>query len=115
MTVTENIYEEIFQSKKYAFLYKPLVMRICEEEYKKYSNNKDRVKGVKNTLHAMYGAYLSADSFKKANKLMDNYFVTEEHEEKSNQEILEKILCLHASTKERMWYLQNFYNSFLIK
>jgi len=92
--------EEIFASKKYAALYRPLVLRICDEEYKKYDNNKDRVKAVKHTLHAMYGAYLnSADIFKKANKLLD-----------VQDPDIGRLLNLHASTKERMRHLNDFYS-----
>jgi len=103
-----NICEEILTSKKYATLYKPMVLRICEEEYKKYSNNKNRIKAVKNILHAMYGAYISADTYKKANKLMDSFTI--ERQETERQEILNQVLHLHASTRERMQYLSMFYD-----
>lgn len=103
-----NICEEILTSKKYATLYKPMVLRICEEEYKKHTNDKNRIKAVKNVLHSMYGAYISADSYKKASKLMDNFIV--ERQEVERREILNNILHLHASTRERMQYLSVFYN-----
>jgi len=92
-----TVAEEILTSKKYASLYKPLVERICEEESKKYTNRKEQVKAAKNTLHSMYGAYLSNDIYKKAGKLMD-----------SKQP--EGILPLHASTKERLRDMQAFYD-----
>ena len=93
----EKILNEIQASKKYSGLYKPLLLRICMEEYPKYNSGKEAVKSIKNTLHGMFGAYLSNDIFKKANKLMD-----------AND--TEKILQLHASTKERYKYLSEFYN-----
>ena len=93
-----SIYEEIMLSKKYASLYKPLVMRTCEEESRKYNNDKERVKAVKSTLHAMYGAYLSSNGFKKAEKYLD-----------SLSKDTEQILHLHASTKERMRCISDFY------
>ena len=108
---TSDIYEiceAILTSKKYTTLYKPMVLRICEEEYPKYANDKERIKGIKNTLHAMYGAYVTPDIYKKANKLLDT-FITEQ-QESEKQAILNKILSLHASTKERMRHLSAFYD-----
>ncbi|MCL2421864.1 MAG: Rmt family 16S rRNA (guanine(1405)-N(7))-methyltransferase [Defluviitaleaceae bacterium] len=102
----ENLCAEIFESKKYATLYKPLVLRICEEEYKKYANKKERIKGVKNTLHAMFGAYFTPDCYKKANKLIEKM----NSEGENKDEILEHLLRLHVSTKERMAYLEKFYH-----
>ena len=102
-----NICEEILTSKKYATLYRPLVLRVCEAEYKKYSNDKDRIKGARNALHAMYGAYLSADIYKKAGKLLDILITSEQAGVKSNT--LEQILRLHSSTKERLRTLSDFY------
>ena len=100
--------ETILTSKKYTTLYKPMVLRICQEEYPKYSNDKERIKGIKNTLHTMYGAYLTPGIYKKANKLLDT-FITEQ-QESEKQEILKKILRLHASTNERMRALSVFYD-----
>ena len=109
-----SLCEDILTTKKYATLYRPLVLRVCEEEYKKYNNNKDRLKGVKNTLHAMYGAYLTVDSYKKAYKFLDTLEKTMQDkfsQDKTNQdkanmerttEVLEKIFRLHASTNERI-------------
>jgi len=91
-----KVLEEIQNSKKYSGLYMPLLQRICEEEYPKYTNHKEAIKSIKDTLHGMFGAYLSVDIFKKASKLLD---ATE----------TEKILLLHASTKERYKYLADFY------
>ena len=77
-------------------MYKPLLQRVCEEEYPKYNNHKEAIKAIKDTLHGMFGAYLSVDIFKKASKL-------------SEASETEKILQLHASTKERYKYLADFY------
>ena len=106
-----EICEKILESKKYSTLYKPLILRICEEEYKKYSSGKERIKAAKNTLHAMYGAYLSADCFKKAGKYLDAFDVLDTlNENKHDIGTLENILRLHASTKERMKDLRAFYS-----
>ena len=96
-----NICEEILTSKKYTSLHRPLVLRICEEEYKKYSNDRDRIKGAKNALHAIYGAFLTSGIYKKANKILDQHNQSDWHN---------KILQLHASTNERIHDLHEFYS-----
>ena len=96
INIIQKVVEEIQNSKKYSGLYEPLLQRVCEEEYPKYYNHKEAIKSIKDTLHGMFGAYLSVDIFKKANKLMDTAET-------------EKILQLHTSTKERYKYLADFY------
>lgn len=97
-----GICEEILASKKYASLHRPLVLRICEEEYSKYDNDKERVKAAKNTLHTMYGAFLTAGIYKKAGKLLDQA-------DELDSDKLKKMLHLHISTRERMSCLHEFY------
>ena len=89
-----NICEEILSTKKYASLHRPLVLRVCEDEYKKYTNDRDRIKATKNTLHAIYGAFLSMGIYKKADKFFENH---------------NDVLRLHASTRERLHVLPEFY------
>ena len=110
-----NICEDILISKKYSTLHRPLLLRICEEEYKKYNNDRDRLKGVKNTLHTMYGAYLAVGCYQKTHKLLDvleeskDGILEDEISEMLKDETLKKILSLHASTKERLNNLSAFY------
>ena len=102
LSTATSICEEILSSKKYAALYKPLVLRICEEEYEKYNSDKERLKAVKNVLHAMYGAYLSSNSLKKTEKYLDSFSI-------GTDQGTDQILHLHASTKERMRSINDFY------
>ena len=97
-----NIREEILSSKKYAALYRPLALRICEEEYEKYNSDKERLKAVKSILHAMYGAYLSSNSFKKTERYLDSFSAGADYG-------TDQVLYLHASTKERMRSIKDFY------
>ena len=103
LSCATEICEEVLKSKKYNSLHKPLVLRICEEECKNYNNTKERVKAVKGTLHAMYGAYVSDNMFKKANKIL-------EANDKTLPTDVEAVLRLHASTKERVGDLNEFYS-----
>jgi len=87
--------EEILSSKKYAYLHRGLVERVCEEVSFKYGSDKERLKAVKNILHSMFGAYFPAGNYKKAVKLLDSP---------------DELLQLHASTKERFSTLGEFYD-----
>jgi len=91
------ICEKVLASKKYSALYKPLVLRICEEECQKHAK-KEQIKAVKSSLHTIYGAYISGEIHKKANRILD-----------SPPPDFERILSLHASTRERFAYLPAFY------
>jgi len=79
-------------SAKYDMLYPPLVERIIAEE----RNKKDPVKAAKTRMHQLYGAYLQGNAHKKASQLLDLQGGG-------------AILSLHASTKERLPYLTEFY------
>ncbi|MCL2223762.1 MAG: hypothetical protein FWB96_02205 [Defluviitaleaceae bacterium] len=83
-------------SAKYNMIYPPLVARIIAEE----SEKKDPTKAAKTRMHQLYGAYLQGNAHKKAAGLLE--------------EPAEKILQLHASTKERLPHLQDFF-AFVLK
>ena len=99
-TEIDAIYNEILLSKKYASLYKPLIMRICREEYPKYKKDKDRIKSIKNKLHIIYGAFQSGETHKKAAAIIDHGCDTLSSIE---------IMRLHTSSNERMDSLDKFY------
>jgi len=90
-----KIVKSISASRKYRNLYHPLVERICKEEYFKFKNEGDRVKAIKTKLHLLYGSYINETAVQKAEKLIggDNA----------------AILRLHASTRERLPHLFEFY------
>ncbi|MCL2841714.1 MAG: hypothetical protein FWE05_13195 [Defluviitaleaceae bacterium] len=78
--------------KKYAMLYPPLVERIIAEE----AGAKDPIKSAKTRLHQLYGAYVYGNTHKKAVTFLDTNDIT-------------PILSLHASTRERLPTLTEFY------
>ena len=81
-------------SSKYYMLYPPLVERILAEESKK----KDPEKAAKTRLHQLFGAYVQGNAHKKAAAIL------------KTGPAPEKILALHASTKERLPTLTEFYS-----
>jgi len=106
------ICEKVLASKKYSMLYSPLVLRVCEGECKKHPK-KEQLKAVKSSLHTIYGAYGFGEIHKKANRLLDSLGSWQSEQNKSGlalqKDIFERVLSLHASTRERMTYLTEFY------
>jgi len=87
---------------KYKMLHPPLVERIYEEETRK--NAKGGEKAVKTRLHQMFGAYVQGNAHKKALTLL-----TELENGKCPKDTAAAIMALHASTKERLPHVEEFY------
>jgi len=84
-------------SAKYSMLHPPLVERIYNEE-------KDEKK-VKTRLHQMFGAYVQGNAHKKTAHLLN-----ELEAGRDAKDVSAEILQLHASSKERSTFLQNFHD-----
>jgi len=85
--------------KKYAGVYPPMVERLMEEQ--------GELKAVKTKLHQAYGAYTQENGHKKAARLLDEM-------ENSGSDIMARdLLALHASTKERLPFYEEFYGFIL--
>jgi len=83
---------------KYDNLYPPLVERIYNEA--------TDIKSAKKRLHQLYGAYNSANIHKKAEKILYSERFSECESPESEAF---KIMRLHASTKERLPHISEFY------
>ena len=79
-------------SAKYNMIYQPLVERILQEE----SLQADPVKATKTRLHKLFGAYIRTGVHKRAEKLL-------------SKGLLEELIDLHVSTKERKNHYSEFY------
>jgi len=86
---------------KYNMLHSPLVERIYAEEARKGS--KDAAKATKTRLHQMFGAYVQGNAHKKAAVLLQGIETGGDVQVASLA-----IMALHASTKERLPYLEKF-------
>ena len=94
--------------KKYSNLLPALVERISREvRHKKYPD-----KATKARLHQLYGAYIQPNSSKKAQALINQLKPASELicHVKAQNEIINKLLKLHASTSERLPYYGDFYD-----
>ncbi len=98
----DAVVEEILKSPKYKFISIELVRRVAEQEAPKHGNLKLAVKAVKNKLHQVGGAYLN-DTMPYTKWLADLQTTPD------RQETLKKIMQSHASTRERLPILAEFY------
>jgi len=100
-------------SKKYDRVHPPLIERLLAEEGHK--KGPDSVKAVKTKLHQIYGAYTQDNAHKKAAKLLDEMQSIEgiDSTQHPYTEIANKLLSLHASTKERLPCYSEFYDFIL--
>jgi len=101
----DDICSEILRSKKYSRIYRPVVRRVCVEEYSKYKKDSERIKAVKTKLHTLHGAYADEKIYKKTASLLDG--VTDADD---LTRVSAEILHLHASTSERAGMINEFYD-----
>ena len=88
---------------KYGSLHLSLIDRINQEE--QHAKNPD--KAVKTRLHQLYGAYVHPNSNKKASALINQLAGAEGA---GPEHTAAKLLGLHASTKERLPFYEDFYD-----
>jgi len=91
------------QSPKYAQIAPSLVERIAREELQKRPNFAESVKAVRSRLHQLTGAYLPA----KVDYAQWSALFRDPTQDK--RELCQRMLRLHASTAERLPFLENFY------
>jgi len=87
-----DLISEIKKSKKYSAVYQNLLERVCAEESAKYKKYKEKIKAVKNRLHEIYGAFISENSVKSAEALLN-----------------ENVLRLNISSNERLPFIKDLY------
>ena len=93
---------------KYAHIYPPLINRVYAEEQSKRKTEREREKAVKTVLHRVYGSYLNEGESKKTRALFDK-IINAVNTSGDTLSQSEKFLSLHASTRERLPYLAEFF------
>jgi len=97
-------YAEIIKaSKKYGNICPETIIRIVRSEIGKFNSEKDAVKSVKTKLHKITGAFLGEERIRQAYKLLESL------SENTADELIYKILALHASSAERMTFTKEMY------
>lgn len=101
----ESVVEEVLKSPKYKSLSVDFVRRVAAQEYPKYASDKTAIKAVKNKLHQVGSAYLGGSM--PYSKWLKG--LIEADNEETRRAVCRKIMQNHASTKERLPILDDFY------
>ena len=102
----ENIVQTVMTSKKYSNIIPETINRICNEESIKYKKDKDILRSSKKRLHIISESFFSisnANKITSIKKCIDN-------DGHISTEMIEQLLLLHISTKERSSFYKEFYN-----
>ena len=99
----------VTQSPKYRTIAPDLIRRVGAAELAKRRSFKEAVKGTKNKLHQVGGAYWdTAVDYPKALTRLQNA-----EDEKTRRQICRDLMRLHTSTRERLPILDEFYATIL--
>ena len=107
----ENFVTEVQESTKYAQLDSGLVRQIALEEWKNQKNRRDALKTTRTRLHRLAGAFL-APKIRYA-KWLDNFRSLPPEDVEAFKETSKRMMKLHASTEERLPFLDTFYQTCL--
>jgi 16S rRNA (guanine(1405)-N(7))-methyltransferase len=104
----ERLIEEVQASPKYRLISPELVRHVAEQEISKRRNHKEAVKAVRNKLHQVGGAYLEGrdESARWLEELSKGHPGGDEH---ALRHACLDIMRYHASTRERLPFLAEFY------
>lgn len=109
--VIAEIVHSVLSSPRYATITPPLVRRIALQEQPKGRDLKETVKAVKNKLHQVAGAYLVHRPNYPA--LLERLQAAASQSEAALRLALRQIMAVHASTRERLPILDQFYTRLL--
>ncbi len=107
-TQLDQIVQQVSKSSKYRHLSPDLIRRIGARELAVRRNQKEAVKGTKNKLHQVGGAY--QESIIDYAKTLVQLQSAQDNPELLSQ-TCQKIMELHSSTRERLPILANFYRT----
>lgn len=93
-------------SAKYRTVSVDAIRRIGQRELSIRRNLKEAVKETKNTLHQIAGAYLDG-------KMRYDLWLSELRASESREDVCRQILAHHASTRERLPFLDTYYATVL--
>ena len=107
-TQLEQLVQTVLDSPKYQFISPELVTRIGSQEMIKRASLKEAVKATKNKLHQIGGAYLEKPP--DYAKWISELGAIPGSDAQEMKIACRRILGWHASTRERMPILDNFYS-----
>lgn len=103
-----SLIDEVVRSPKYAQIATEVVARIAQQELPRYRKIADAVKATRTKLHQAAGAYLNPSICYA--QLSDNL---KGYEVVNIRTWAQQIMTLHASTAERLPFLDDFYSTCL--
>lgn len=107
----EDLLQAVLSNKKYDQVSKSLVNRIVAEEHPKHKDLKTATKKVRMRLHRLTGAFLQLKIGYA--QVLDNYKAIPETDLGARKLALKQIMQSHASTQERLPFLERFYQETL--
>lgn len=102
-----ELYKELIKTKKYAHIAPDVLERVCTEASEKYKKPKDALKAAKTELHIIHESYLTNECHKKAAALLEHYGG---EDIMTDKDFCLSLMKLHASSKERVEYVEDIYN-----
>ena len=103
-----DLVAEVVRSPKYARIAPEVVTRLAKQELPRHRKLADAVKATRTKLHQAAGAYLNPGI--SYAQLSDNFSSIDPD---NNQIWARQAMALHASTAERLPFLENFYTTCL--
>ena len=107
----QNLVKAVQSSKKYAQLSQSLVKRIAAEELPKHRDLKTAVKTTRTRLHRLAGAFIQSGGGYA--QWLESYAAFSDFDPDGKNEQLKLLMRRHASTNERLPFLEIFYQQTL--
>jgi 16S rRNA (guanine(1405)-N(7))-methyltransferase len=112
LSLLERLVQEVLTSPKYRDISPALVHTIGMQELTRRRNFKEAVKATKNKLHQVAGAYLDGrESY--PDRLIELQAAIQTGDAHILRQVCKKVMSHHASTRERLPILDQFYSTLL--
>jgi 16S rRNA (guanine(1405)-N(7))-methyltransferase len=110
----DQLVANIQSNKKYASILPAFIRRIGKIELEKRRNLKEAIKETKSKLHQVTGAYIG-EKAEYASWLILLSDSGKSHDPETLKDTCKHILYQHASTRERLSYIDDFYQAIFCK
>ena len=112
MTTTTKLLEAVRKTAKYGHISQTLIRQLLERELQAGRRPKEAVKAVKNKLHQIAGAYFHG-KVRYDDLLTDLQQAVQSGQPEALQTTCRRLMAVHASTRERLPILEQFYRTTL--
>ncbi len=108
----EQVVAAVQASARYRAVAEPLIRRVASRELAKHRGLKDTIKATKNKLHQVAGAYIEEPRYAAWLAELQAVWSADgdaSEREQARRDALLKVMARHASTRERLPILDQFY------